>query len=132
MRGPNERLHWAAKAKAKAAERAATYGSALVQLGPEGLWTLAKLPLPLVVRFTRIGRRPMDDDNIAGACKAIRDEVRQLFGAEAAASVRVQYGGSVKAGTIAELMAQPDVDGALVGGASLEVRSFADIVRNSI
>ena len=46
--------------------------------------------------------------------------------------IRIQYGGSVKASNANELMAQPDVDGALVGGASLEVRSFVDIIRNSI
>ena len=46
------------------------------------------------------------------------------FGADAAAAVRIQYGGSVKAGTTEELMAQPDVDGALVGGASLDPDEF--------
>ena len=44
-------------------------------------------------------------------------------------TVRIQYGGSVKAGTTAELMAQPDVDGALVGGASLDPDEFARIVQ---
>ena len=46
-----------------------------------------------------------------------------------AAAVRIQYGGSVKAGNIAELMAQPDIDGALVGGASLDPDEFARIVQ---
>jgi len=45
--------------------------------------------------------------------------------------VRIQYGGSVKPGNIAELMAQPDIDGALVGGASLEPEDFARIIRFS-
>jgi triosephosphate isomerase len=49
-----------------------------------------------------------------------------------AEAVRIQYGGSVKPGNAAELMAQPDIDGALVGGASLDADSFAQIVRNSI
>ena len=49
-----------------------------------------------------------------------------------ARQVRIQYGGSVKPSNAAELMAQPDVDGALVGGASLDVRSFSDIIKNSI
>ena len=62
-------------------------------------------------------------------CALIRDRVRANFGAEAAASVRIQYGGSVKPVNVAELMAQPDIDGALVGGASLEVGSFSRIVR---
>ena len=51
---------------------------------------------------------------------------------EAAEEIRVLYGGSVKPDNAAEILAQPDVDGALVGGASLEARSFADIIKNSI
>lgn len=59
----------------------------------------------------------------------IRSQVGALFGPEAADAVRVLYGGSVKADNIDDLMAQPDIDGALVGGASLQVASFARIVR---
>jgi len=59
---------------------------------------------------------------------AIRSEVVALVGVEAANAVRIQYGGSVKASNIAELMAQPDIDGALVGGASLDPDEFARIV----
>jgi triosephosphate isomerase len=55
--------------------------------------------------------------------------VAELSGADAAASLRIQYGGSVKAENAATLMACPDIDGALVGGASLEAESFAGIVR---
>ena len=62
-------------------------------------------------------------------CAAVRGCVADLAGADAAASVRVQYGGSVKSGTIAELIAQPDVDGALVGGASLDPDEFARICK---
>jgi len=62
----------------------------------------------------------------------IRGILRRLFGDEVAEAVRIQYGGSVKPGNAAELMAQPDIDGALVGGASLDAESFAQIVRNSI
>ena len=62
-------------------------------------------------------------------CAAIRACVAEVHGAEAAQGVRIQYGGSVKAGTIAELMAQPDVDGALVGGASLDADEFARICK---
>ncbi len=61
----------------------------------------------------------------------IRTRLRQWFGADAADRCRVLYGGSVKPDNIRELIAEPDVDGALVGGASLEVRSFADIVKGS-
>ncbi|MGO8678343.1 MAG: triose-phosphate isomerase [Limisphaerales bacterium] len=62
----------------------------------------------------------------------IRGLVAKMFDETVARRVRIQYGGSVKPANTRELMSQPDVDGALVGGASLEVRSFADIVRNSI
>ena len=62
-------------------------------------------------------------------CAAIRREIGVLFGAEAAAAARIQYGGSVKAANIAELMAMPDIDGALVGGASLDPDEFARIVQ---
>jgi len=59
----------------------------------------------------------------------IRSEIAKNWSAETAAKVRIQYGGSVKPGNAAELMAQPDIDGALVGGASLDPRGFAEIVK---
>lgn len=62
-------------------------------------------------------------------CAAIRAKVGALFDAATAESVRIQYGGSVKAGNSAELLAQPDIDGALVGGASLDPDEFARIVQ---
>jgi triosephosphate isomerase len=58
----------------------------------------------------------------------IRGRMQEWFGAAVADRCRILYGGSVKPGNIRELIAQPDVDGALVGGASLEVESFAAIV----
>jgi triosephosphate isomerase len=58
----------------------------------------------------------------------IRKRLRQWVGGGAADACRILYGGSVKPDNIRELIAEEDVDGALVGGASLEVRSFADIV----
>jgi triosephosphate isomerase len=61
----------------------------------------------------------------------IRGRLRQWFGASAAEACHVIYGGSVKQDNIRELMAEPDVDGALVGGASLDVNGFADIVARS-
>jgi triosephosphate isomerase len=57
--------------------------------------------------------------------------LRQWFGADAADHCHILYGGSVKPDNIRELIAEADVDGALVGGASLDVRSFADIVTRS-
>ena len=62
-------------------------------------------------------------------CASIRREIGVLFGADAASKVRIQYGGSVKAANIAELMAQTDIDGALVGGASLDPDEFARIIQ---
>jgi triosephosphate isomerase len=63
------------------------------------------------------------------AHRFIRSRVEGLFGAAAAAAMRILYGGSVKPDNMAELMAMPDIDGGLVGGASLNPESFAKIVR---
>ncbi len=62
----------------------------------------------------------------------IRGVLAKMFDDATAKKVRIQYGGSVKPANAKELMSQLDVDGALVGGASLEARSFADIIKNSI
>ncbi len=61
----------------------------------------------------------------------IRTRLRQWFGADAAEHCHVIYGGSVKPDNIRELIAEPDVDGALIGGASLDVKSFSEIVARS-
>jgi triosephosphate isomerase len=60
---------------------------------------------------------------------AIRTTLAELYGDERAQAVRIQYGGSVKPDNVDELMAQPDIDGALVGGASLKAESFLRIVQ---
>ncbi|MFH1413901.1 MAG: triose-phosphate isomerase [Candidatus Omnitrophota bacterium] len=65
------------------------------------------------------------------AHKFIRDLLSELYNKEAAQSLRIQYGGSVKPENISELIKQPDIDGALVGGASLKIDSFAEIVRKA-
>jgi triosephosphate isomerase len=65
------------------------------------------------------------------ACLFIRSMVAKVAGAEVADTVRIQYGGSVQAENAADLMSEPDVDGLLVGGASLEAPSFLDIIRAS-
>ncbi|WP_335973525.1 MULTISPECIES: triose-phosphate isomerase [Streptomycetaceae] len=62
-------------------------------------------------------------------CGAIRGRLAELYDQELADGVRIQYGGSVKAGNVAAIMAQPDVDGALVGGAALDPEEFVRIVR---
>ena len=61
----------------------------------------------------------------------IRSRLRSWFGADAAEGCRLQYGGSVKPDNIRDLIALPDVDGALVGGASLDVKSFFEIINRS-
>lgn len=60
-------------------------------------------------------------------CGALREQLAEKYGAEVAGSVRVLYGGSVKSGNISDLIAQPDVDGALVGGASLDGEEFTKL-----
>jgi triosephosphate isomerase len=62
-------------------------------------------------------------------CGAIRARVAESFGAEVGAAVRILYGGSVKSSNVAGIMSKPDVDGALIGGASLDPDEFIGIVR---
>jgi triosephosphate isomerase len=62
-------------------------------------------------------------------CLAIRGKLAELYDEPTAAGIRVLYGGSVKAGNVAAIMAEPDVDGALVGGASIDAAEFASICR---
>jgi len=61
----------------------------------------------------------------------IRNLLKKMYNKDAAGSVRIQYGGSVKPENIAELIRQPDIDGALVGGASLKVESFSEIIKKA-
>jgi triosephosphate isomerase len=72
------------------------------------------------------------NEQAQAAHQFIRRLVGTLFDETVARRVRIQYGGSVKPANARDLMGQPDVDGALVGGASLEARSFADIIKNAI
>ncbi|MFD3352838.1 triose-phosphate isomerase [Streptomyces fradiae] len=62
-------------------------------------------------------------------CGAVRGRLAEVYSQDVADKIRIQYGGSVKSGNIAAIMAQPDVDGALVGGASLDPEEFVKIVR---
>jgi triosephosphate isomerase len=68
-------------------------------------------------------------DDAQEVCSAIRARIREVHGDAAADAVRIQYGGSVKAANVGGIMAQPDVDGCLVGGASLQVDEFGGICR---
>ncbi|MEX2628279.1 MAG: triose-phosphate isomerase [Ilumatobacteraceae bacterium] len=103
---------------------------AQVRAGLEG--RSAEQVASLVIAYEPIwaigtGRTATADD-AQTVCAAIRSVIATDWGSDAAAAVRVQYGGSVKAANTAELMAMPDVDGALVGGASLDADEFANIV----
>ncbi|MDF1659898.1 MAG: triose-phosphate isomerase, partial [Verrucomicrobiales bacterium] len=64
--------------------------------------------------------------------KFVRSVLEDLYGADVAGATRIQYGGSVKPANAEELFAQPDIDGFLVGGASLDPQSFAEIVSAGI
>lgn len=68
-------------------------------------------------------------DDAQEVCAAIRARIAEIAGRDAADAVRILYGGSVKSSNIASIMARPDVDGALVGGASLDPDDFVGIVR---
>lgn len=67
-------------------------------------------------------------DQAEEMCKTIRESIAKLYNEETAENVRIQYGGSVKPANVKELMAKPNIDGGLVGGASLEVESFLSLV----
>jgi triosephosphate isomerase (TIM) len=73
--------------------------------------------------------RTASAEDAQDVCHHVRAVVGSVAGPDAFAGVRVQYGGSVKPGNAAELMAQPDIDGALVGGASLDADDFSAIVK---
>ncbi len=111
---------------------------------------------PLVARQTRAALSGLSGEQVAGTviayepiwaigtgraataadaeevCRHIRDTVRALAGDGPADAVRIQYGGSVKPANMAEFMAEPDIDGALVGGASLEAAGFAAIAAAAV
>jgi triosephosphate isomerase len=74
------------------------------------------------------GRNATPDDANA-TIKVIRDHVRKRVGADVADGLRILYGGSVKPGNISDLMAMPEIDGGLVGGASLDPDEFARVIR---
>jgi triosephosphate isomerase len=100
--------------------------AALAKLSPEDVSSLVVAYEPIWAIGTGQTATAQDAQDV---CSTIRREVGVLAGADAAQAVRIQYGGSVKAANIAELMNQPDVDGALVGGASLDPDEFARIVQ---
>ena len=103
-----------------------------VRAGLEGV--AAEQVAGLVVAYEPIwaigtGRTATPEDAQA-TCATVRQVVGEVAGSDAAAAVRVQYGGSVKPSNAAELLSQPDIDGALVGGASLDPDDFARIIQS--
>ncbi len=99
-------------------------GLADVSAGQVGAMVIAYEPIWAIGS----GRTATPDDAQA-VCGVIRGVVSEVAGPAAAETVRIQYGGSVKPTNTAELMAQPDIDGALVGGASLDPDDFSRIVQ---
>ena len=82
---------------------------------------------PIWAIGTGVAATSQDAQEVIGG--VVRPTIAELYGDEAAKTVRIQYGGSVKPANAAELMGMPDVDGGLVGGASLKADDFVDIVR---
>jgi triosephosphate isomerase (TIM) len=78
------------------------------------------------------GRTAMPEDADRIIREAIRDVLTDLYGSDTAQAIRVQYGGSVKPNNMADFIVMPEIDGALVGGASLTVSDFAGIVKNAV
>ena len=101
---------------------------ALEGLQPEQAATLVVAYEPVWAIGTGLTATPEQAQEVHGQ---IRDLLREMFGGPAAETVRIQYGGSVTPSNAAELLAQPDIDGALVGGASLDADSFAGIVEGA-
>jgi triosephosphate isomerase (TIM) len=99
---------------------------ALVGLTPEQIANLVIAYEPVWAIGTGRVATPEDAQEV---CGAIRDWILERHGGETAQRIRILYGGSVNASNVAALMAQPDLDGCLVGGASLKVDEFAAIAR---
>ncbi|MDN5717270.1 MAG: triose-phosphate isomerase [Janibacter sp.] len=98
----------------------------LAGITPEQAQTLVVAYEPVWAIGTGEVATPEDAQEV---CAAIRGQLAQMYSSETADTVRVLYGGSVKSGNIASIMAGTDVDGALVGGASLQPEEFAAICR---
>lgn len=100
--------------------------AALRGIGAEAARSLVLAYEPVWAIGTGEVATPADAQEV---CAALRTRLAELYSRDLADGVRVLYGGSVKSGNIAAIMAEPDIDGALVGGASLEAEEFAAICR---
>jgi len=114
------------KAGTHVAHTLAQLGGALTGLPADKARTLVVAYEPVWAIGTGEVATPDDAQEV---CGAIRTRLAELYSGDLADGVRILYGGSVKASNVAAIMAQPDVDGALVGGASLDPDEFVAIVR---
>jgi triosephosphate isomerase len=103
--------------------------AALTSVTPEQAADLVLAYEPIWAIGTGRVATPADAQEV---CGALRVALAQMYSPEIAGGVRVLYGGSVKSGNVADIVAQPDVDGALVGGASLDGTEFALLAANSV
>ncbi|HYN71622.1 MAG TPA: triose-phosphate isomerase [Nakamurella sp.] len=101
----------------------------LADVTPEQAKTLVLAYEPVWAIGTGRVATPADAQEV---CGALRAALADKYGAEVADAVRILYGGSVKSGNVAEITAQTDVDGALVGGASLDGTEFANLAANAV
>ncbi|HEY2215071.1 MAG TPA: triose-phosphate isomerase [Acidimicrobiales bacterium] len=123
--GESEEERAASKTEAKLEQQVL---AALDGLAPEVVSALVLAYEPLWAIGTGQAASAMDAED---ASVFIRSLVAKVAGDEAAGAIRIQYGGSVKADNAPDFMSEPNVDGLLVGGASLEAASFLDIIRAS-
>ncbi len=103
--------------------------AALAGLNADQVASLVIAYEPIWAIGTGLTATPAEANRIIGL--TIRGTIADLYGENTAQAVRIQYGGSAKPANIVELMMQPDIDGALVGGASLKADSFVDMVRKT-
>ncbi len=103
--------------------------AAMADVTPEQAATIVLAYEPVWAIGTGRVATPADAQEVCGAARAA---LADKYGAEIAGGVRILYGGSVKSGNVSEITAQPDVDGALVGGASLDGTEFANLAANAV
>ncbi len=104
--------------------------AAFAGLTPEQARTVTMAYEPIWAIGTGVPATGEGANDIIGG--TVRGTLGEMYGDDLAQAIRIQYGGSVKPGNTAEFMAQPEIDGALVGGASLRAADFAAIVRNGL